>query len=265
LTDFFTLARRARSLNPTTEVGYREDGSLVLALGSEEATCPVELDGLPLEPRVVHYHPAKGWSVEQAAADVKALRARYPQAWIHGLSPAWLQGKNFELVQIAGLDSFCLYTGEVGGAATGAAAGWEECLNLDIPVQASFSYGPNASLEDIRERLHRIGKVTSVLPLPLAIGDRIVLPGATTAGVQDIEVLATCGCELPGAQVRASWAALGWKIGQATVAFGATELTGWGLEEMFAYSSRSRPAGVVGRAEVLQGIEEIQREPRECH
>lgn len=268
--DFYGLARRARTLNPSREVGYREDGSLLLALGSAEAGCPIDLDGLPLEPRVVHYHPGKGWTLEQVLADLQRLKQQHPDCRLHGLSPAWLRAHApapIEALRAAGLDSFSLFTGELTGASVGAAQGWEECLQLDIPCQASFTYGPSASAEQLRDRLRRLHSCTRlecVLPLPLAVGDRVVLPGATTAGIQDLEVLATCGCELPGVPVRTSWAALGWKIGQATVAFGSNQLSGWGLEELLVYSSRTRPASVVGRAEVLAGMLEARRSVREC-
>ena len=57
-------------------------------------------------------------------------------------------------------------------------------------------------------------------------------------------------------RVRASWAALGWKVAQMALIHGADELAGWSVAESVAYSTRVRAAARVETDEVKCGVEE---------
>jgi 2-iminoacetate synthase ThiH len=57
-------------------------------------------------------------------------------------------------------------------------------------------------------------------------------------------------------RVRASWAALGWKVAQMALVHGADELAGWSVAESVAYSARVRAAARVETDEVKCGVEE---------
>lgn len=177
-------------------------------------------------------------------AQLKKARSLHPDVWVHG--------------PVEGADSFALVTPELGKP-------WAPA-SYSGPVVASFTYPPGFAPEHLLDRLEALSQVANLVavsPLPAAVGDRVLVPGATTDGTDDAAVLAACRLVLPKVHVRSSWAALGWKVAQVCLAFGADTLSGWGAEEQLVYSSRTRPASTVDREEVEQGIREAGFEPVE--
>jgi hypothetical protein len=253
--NLFELGRRARSKRHE-RVWLRADGAVHLL--------PSSPDWGKLERSVqeVHFHPRKDETPQQVVALVAQLREQFPGAKIHGLSPGWLKRHGFEVLDQIRLDSFCWFTGELTGAASGAAQGWEECADLKLPKVAAFVYGPEHSPEDLEKRLDALRDADQIVPLPRAVGDLVVIAGATTDGPQDVEILSrTRALAEPVQWVRASWGALGFKLAQSSLAFGADALGGWGLEEQLAYSGRMRPADLVGWDEARAGALEAGMDP----
>ena len=254
----FDLGRQAR-LRRHGKVWLRADGSVVLL--------PSTPDWGKLDVKVseVHLHPKKGESLSQVLEQLAELRVRYPQAHFHGFSPGWLQRQGLSVIEdlkAAGLDSFCWFTGELEGQPTAAASGWEQCADLPIAKVASLVYGPEVGAEALQARVQALASAEQIVPLPRAVGDLVVIPGATTDGTRDIEVLSRCRAVAPPEQrVRASWGALGFKLAQSSLAFGADALGGWGLEEQLAYSGRMRPADLIGWDEARAGALEAGMEP----
>ncbi len=239
----FQLGRQARL--KAGPVQLRPDGTVALWPDS-----PVQPQG---DVREIHIHPRKG---ESGLAALPDLRAHYPQAKVHGLSPGWLSryGQNV----LREVDSLCWFSGELTGPSSPPSQDWQLCATLDIPKVACFIYGPEHSVADLEARLVHFHNAIEVVPLPRAVGDLVVVPGATTDGTWDMEVLTRCRALLPRqVRVRASWAALGWKLAQSSLAFGVDSLGGWGLEEQLAYSGKMRPASQVDEAEALAGLKEL--------
>lgn len=230
----------------TASVRYRPDGAVALVLGTDEA--------FPEGARCVHFHPARDEA--DPAARLASLRERGLP--IHGLSPGWVRRHG-----LLPVDSLSVFTGSLSQGPEPAAEGWQACLELGVPYVATILYGPRDSEAALTERLGLLQGASSVVLLPREAGDQL-LGEECTDGVQDARFLALARRTLPASvRVRASWAALGWKMAQATLAFGADELAGWGLEEALAYGKKVRPAATVGAAEVRAGIEEAGREPVE--
>lgn len=249
MTDLFSLGRAARA-RAHAEVWLRADGAVHLLPQSPD------WGKLPREVTEVHYHPSKGQTIEQVREEIAQVRQQYPGARLHGLSPGWLERNGSELLEL--FDSFCLFTGELGAPPHPAAQGWRKFSELPNAV-ATLVYGPEHSLEQLQERLKHLENVGQVVPLPRAVGDLVMVSGATTDGTWDIEVLSRCRALLPArVRVRASWGALGFKLAQASLAFGADALAGWGLEEQLAYSGRMRPAELVGWEEARAGLRELR-------
>ena len=253
----FDLGRQAR-LKRQARVWLRADGSVLLL--------PTAPDWGKLEIRIteVHFHPRRDDSLAQVLQRLRELRAQYPEARLHGFSPGWLTRHGFHVLpdlQSAGLDSFCWFTGELSEPGA-ASAGWEECAELPIPKVASFVYGPKPDIQALQERVEALAGAHQIVPLPRAVGDLVVVPGATTDGTCDIEVLSRCRV-LAGTdqRVRASWGALGFKLAQSSLAFGSDALAGWGLEEQLAYSGRMRPADLIGWDEARAGAVEAGMDP----
>ena len=142
----------------------------------------------------------------------------------------------------------------------GGFGGLQELRGLNKPVIAALQYSPDVSpeaLESACQAAAQIPGLRSVVPLPLAAGDRIPLEGATTSGPTDVMVVSVLRHFLPAeVRVRASWAALGWKVAQMALIHGADELAGWSVAESVAYSTRVRAAARVETDEVKCGVEE---------
>ena len=258
--NIFQLGREAaRGLSG--QVNYREDGAVWMALGSSD---PHPAGGKSEGPRFVHYHPLKDDSIETAQARVRELHARFPQAPVHGFSPAWFERQGAR--EVIGLNSLCWFTGSVDGPAESASSGWQKLADTEIAKVASFIYGPEVTREQVEARVGEILKgrnVTTIVPLPRGLGDRVLLAQATTDGILDVTVYAwtRIACARHDVRLRASWGALGWKMAQPCLSFGVDELAGWGLEEFLAYGPKARGSSVVGREEAEQGIREAGREP----
>lgn len=255
--NIFELGRRARAKRHP-RVWLRADGAVHLV--------PTAPDWGKLQRNVqeVHFHPRKDETPEQVVELVQQLRAQFPGAKLHGLSPGWLQRHGFEVLEKIRPDSLCWFTGELTGASTGPAQGWSECAALKLPKIAAFVYGPEHSAEDLEKRLDALRDAEQIVPLPRAVGDLVVIPGATTDGPLDVEILSrTRALAEPVQWVRASWGALGFKLAQSSLAFGADALAGWGLEEQLAYSGRMRPADLIGWDEARAGALEAGMESYE--
>lgn len=231
------LAARVRSRR---RVGYLADDQVTLYFDET----PTELRPL------VHFYPSS-----DPTEHLARLKAESPESWVHGLSIQALGGREPEDWKHQGLDSFSLDT----GALDQENPEWESVAEADIPMVASFIYGPGTTYEALEERLRRLAgypSVRTVVALPSSVGDRILLPGATTDGTDDMKILSLCRLLLPKHHVRISWGVLGWKVAQVGMAFGGDEIGGWGVEERVAYSHRLRPAATVGTEEVLAGLSE---------
>ncbi|MFA5505355.1 MAG: hypothetical protein WC314_12450 [Vulcanimicrobiota bacterium] len=150
------------------------------------------------------------------------------------------------------------------GLAAEKFSGEEIEIIAGLPLLATFKYSPEVQPEALLavcEIAADIAELQGIVPLPLGAGDRIPLPGATTSGPLDMMVISVLRHFLPAPiRVRASWAALGWKVAQMGLLYGADELAGWSAAESVAYSSRVRSAGRVETPEVEQGVEEAGRE-----
>ncbi len=223
--DVLALGLEAGRVRQSDKVGFLEDEAVLLAME--------EHHGERESPRLVHL----------LGGDAGQIRKRYPGVWVHGLGEG-------------DLDSLSYFSGELGQPPLPAP-------QPDKPVVACFTYTPDFSAESLLQRLEflrALPRLVSVVPLPALPGDRVPVRGVTTEGTDDAAVLAVTRIVLPRVHVRSSWAAFGWKVAQVGLAFGADELAGWGAEEQQAYSSRTRPASVVDRQEVLLGIKEAMFE-----
>ncbi len=186
---------------------------------------------------------------DMGADDLEALiaeaRSDYPKAEISGYGP----------VQSA-FDVVGILLGQAGRDFKAAA----EPSTSGKPVIAALLYGPEVqpeALESACRAAAAIPGLRSIVPLPLAAGDRIPLEGATTSGPTDVMVISVLRHFLPAeVRVRASWAALGWKVAQMALIHGADELAGWSVAESVAYSARVRAAARVETDEVKCGVEE---------
>lgn len=136
--------------------------------------------------------------------------------------------------------------------------------DLGLPLTAVLVYAPGVkpeALAQAADALSGVQGLVSVVPLPAGAGDRIPLEGLTTAGSTDAMVCSVLRILLPiGLRVRASWAALGWKVAQVILAYGADEIAGWGAAETLAYTGRVRAAARVERDELDLGLAEALKE-----
>ena len=189
--------------------------------------------------------PETKMSSEELTALIKEARSEYPKAEISGYGPAPSEFDTVGvLLGLAGSE----FIAEAGEAPSSK------------PVIAALQYSPDVSpeaLESACQAAAQIPGLRSVVPLPLAAGDRIPLEGATTSGPTDVMVVSVLRHFLPAeVRVRASWAALGWKVAQMALIHGADELAGWSVAESVAYSTRVRAAARVETDEVKCGVEE---------
>ncbi len=145
---------------------------------------------------------------------------------------------------------------------------WQGSPGLS-PGTAVLQYSPEVTgraVQQAVEELEGCHGLVSVVPLPTGVGDRIPLPGLTTSGVVDVMLLASLRIALPTTvRVRASWAALGWKVAQVGLAYGADECAGWSAAESLVYSERVRAASRVEISELSEGLLEAGRENEGWH
>ena len=188
------------------------------------------------------------------------LREKHPDAELAGVGPS-----NRDFCQrFVGLDRAVFVAGHLGTR-------FEEAPELELSrrsiegvasVTAVVVYTPEVSAKSIEEaarQLSRIPKLHSVVALPAGAGDRIPLKGVTTSGTSDVMVCAALRYLLPSEiRVRASWAALGWKVAQVALAYGADECAGWSSAEALVYSPRVRAAARCEREELEAGLREAR-------
>lgn len=210
----------------------------------------------PQTPHCVILTPESEQSAGDYAAELAKARKSYPQAELAGFGP---QG----FVDHEGhLDRVVLKLG------TASVDGFEEdpewknqAVSQDVRLTLVLVYSPDVSpesLEQAVEACRSVSNLTSVVALPLGAGDRIPLKGLTTAGTTDAMVLSALRLLLPSqVWLRASWAALGWKVAQLCLAYGANELAGWTAAETAVYTGRVRAAARVEDDEVECGLAEV--------
>lgn len=204
------------------------------------------------QPRSVIVTP---WPDFEAMKD--SLRQQFPEAELAGFGPT---EQPFS-TRFNGLDRGVFLAGRLGQDFRPCAdVAQSKACELGIPLTATLSYSPEVTcqaLADAADQLSGVPGLVTVVPLPAGAGDRIPLPGLTTAGTTDVMVISALRILLPiGVKVRASWAALGWKVAQGALAYGADEIAGWSAAETLAYSGRVRAAARVERDELDLGLEE---------
>ena len=213
--------------------------------------------GDPTEPLCVVVTPEEEQQESDFSEALDRIRAEYPDAELAGFGPesCWSL-----------LDRLVVRVGEVGKDFT-LDPQWERGSQAPQKLSAVLVYSPEASPEALEEACRAVvaaRNLHGVIALPLGAGDRIPLPGLTTAGTLDMMVLSALRLLLPqGVKIRASWAALGWKVAQLSVIYGADELAGWSAAETAVYSGRVRAAARVEEDELLEGLAEAgwQRSP----
>ena len=191
----------------------------------------------------------------QTRADFEALvletREEYPQAELSGHAGAGGE----ELFDSLGI--------KLGLAEEDFQAEPQD-LPYGKPLVGVLNYSPDVQPDALVQaclRAKEIPGLRTVVPLPLGAGDRIPLQGFTTSGTTDAMVISVLRHHLPPEiRVRASWAALGWKVAQLTLVYGADELAGWSAAESLVYGPRVRAAARVELDEVELGVEEAMRE-----
>lgn len=186
------------------------------------------------------------------------LRNEHPEVELSGYSPRNTKA----CVEL--FDRVVVQLGEAGRELT-PLPDWRERLPLSSGCDLTITlvYTPEVSAQALEQSVKLmlpLENLVSVVPLPLGAGDRIPLPGLTTSGSVDMMVVSTLRHLLPASvRVRASWAALGWKVAQMALLYGADELAGWTAAETLAYSGRVRSAARVEKEELVQGLEEAGR------
>ncbi|MCA9779246.1 MAG: hypothetical protein KC800_21100 [Candidatus Eremiobacteraeota bacterium] len=239
------LALKLRSEQPTRTVRCLGDEQVVLLGGAAGGARQSKRKPTEHEILSVVVTPEAKPEADAFQTLVQEARVDYPHAELTGFGP-----------EVASLDVVGVCLGHAGQTfepePIGEVAG--------KPVVAALKYSPDVSpeaLESACRAASGIAGLRSVVPLPLAAGDRIPLQGATTSGPTDVMVVSVLRHFLPTeVRVRASWAALGWKVAQMALIHGADELAGWSVAESVAYSARVRAAARVETDEIKCGVEE---------
>ena len=191
-------------------------------------------------------------SFEQTLVDV---REEYPETELSGYSP------ENKIYCTKLFDRVVVQMGEAGLQFSPSSA-WRDRLpeQSHCDVSLVLVYTPEVSpeaLEQAARQAAQVENLVSLVALPAGAGDRIPLPGLTTAGSTDMMVLSVLRHLLPSpVRLRASWAALGWKVAQMALLYGADELAGWTGAETLVYSGRVRAAARVEQDEVACGLAE---------
>ena len=198
-----------------------------------------------------------GQTLEEFQSLLPELRCAHPQAELAGFGPL----DSAVVDRLRGLDRGVVLAGRLEERFLPSSE-FAEFHRLAMPLTAVLVVTPATTVEAIEqasEALSELLTLVSVVPLPAGAGDRIPLPGLTTAGSLDAMVISALRLTLPReVRVRASWAALGWKVAQVALAYGADEIAGWTAAETLAYTGRVRAAGRVERAELDVGLEEAR-------
>lgn len=191
--------------------------------------------------------PGKEQNKDEFAGLLQSARKEHPRAEFTGHAGCW----NEEM-----FDCLCLKLGLAGKTF--------EPEKLEIPSNkpliAVLSYSPEVEPEALEQAClaaKELPNLQSVVALPLGAGDRIPLKGFTTSGTSDVMVVSVLRHFLSAeTRIRASWAALGWKVAQMALVYGADELVGWSAAESLVYGPRVRSAARVERDEVELGVAE---------
>lgn len=233
----------------------------ILLLGA--ASDAARLSGRPratpnTSPKMVVLTPeSKDSTAEDFARLVSQTRELHPEAELAGFGPANLGAED----RFQGLDRGVVLVGRLA-ATFEASPDLEQIAKTATPVTAVLVYSPDVTdraLEQAATALQAVPNLVGVVPLPAGAGDRIPLPGLTTAGSTDLMVISVLRLLLPKTvRVRVSWAALGWKVAQVGLAYGADEIAGWTAAESLAYTGRVRAASRVERQELNEGLEEAR-------
>lgn len=237
--DILELGFRASLERLHDEVAFLEDEALFLA--TRESPMP------QAPPRMIHFLPDREETPAQVHDRLVALRQAFPDVWIHGGDPGWSERHGV----LVGVDSRALFTARPEPG--------------DRPEVATVVYGQETPVQSLLAELRQLSvrkRLVGLVLLPEGVGDQVLSP-ATTWGSRDMALLSVARLLMPRCHVRASWGALGWKLAQASIAFGADELACWGLEERLAYGTRCRPASQVEHEEAEAGVTESGRIPRE--
>lgn len=251
------LGQRAKE-HHRGEVRSLGDDEILLLGGASEAA---RLSARPKSdaarpPLAVALTPqGKGQSLDSFQSLLAETRAAHPGAELAGFGP--LDAPLEQRYQ--GLDRAVVMAGKVSRGFE-VATELEASGTLPLPITAVLVYSPDLTVEALEQAaraLCSLPNLVSVVPLPAGAGDRIPLPNLTTAGSIDAMVTSVLRLLLPPAvRVRSSWAALGWKVAQVALAYGADEMAGWTAAETLAYSGRVRAASRVERKELEEGLEE---------
>lgn len=253
------LCRATHSSQPVRSLADEE--VLLLGMASEAARLSSRPKATPdVPPKLVVVTPqSKDASAEDFAKLVQETRELHPGAELEGFGP--LSSPLQERFQ--GLDRGVAVAGRLNKTFE-PSADFPQLEKVALPLTAVLVYTPEVTttaLEQAAAALRAVPSLVGVVPLPAGAGDRIPLPGLTTGGSTDVMVISVLRLLLPRTvRVRACWAALGWKVAQAALAYGADEIAGWTAAETLAYTGRVRAASRVERQELNEGLEEARCE-----
>lgn len=254
-TELTLLARRLGKLSGPPLRALADD-EIVLTGGALAAARTSDKGREPELPVCVVVTPENGELPEEFEQRLAAARKQYPEAELAGFGPKGWSARG-ELT----LDRHVVKLG-VAAENFQKDDAWERRL-LDCPaarLTLVLVYSPSVTPDALEAAVAQISdwkRVGSVTCLPLGAGDRIPLPGVTTSGPLDMAVISSVRLLVPAeVRVRASWAALGWKVAQLAPLYGASELMGWSAAECVAYTGRVRAAARVEKAELEAGLAE---------
>lgn len=210
-------------------------------------------------PQLVAVTPSQGSGEEEHFyQELDRTRKLYTRSEFAGFGPKGLSFKR----RYQGLDRAVVLAGKLG-VTFEAEQDLAQAIHAQLPVTAVLVISPQATPQALIEAvtcLRSLPSLVGVVPLPAGPGDRIPLPGLTTSGVLDVMVIAALRLLLgPEVRIRASWAALGWKVAQVALAYGADELAGLTAAEALAYTARVRAASHVESSELQRGLAEAGR------
>lgn len=253
------LAKATHPPRPVRSVADEE--VRLVGMASEAARLSSRPKATPDVPaRLVVVTPqSKEATAQQFAQLVEETRQLHPQAELEGFGPSSLPLPE----RFRDLDRAVVLVGRLDGSFH-PSPDLPTSAELEQPVTAVLIYAPEvgpAALEQAVNALKEMPNLVGVVPLPAGAGDRIPLPGLTTGGSTDMMVISVLRYLLPAhVRVRSCWAALGWKVAQAALAYGADEIAGWTAAETLAYTGRVRAASRVERQELNEGLDEARRQ-----
>lgn len=218
------------------------------------------------------------------------LRARLPDTWIMGFGPRDVAAlaRSADLtpetaatrLQQAGLDGLLgahdeVYTpagrrllGDVHGPSASDDVVTAACFRAGLVSVASMAYAPGVHDEDVVARLDAIREVQrgrggfsvfAPMPVDLEGGSRA---GEVASGYEDVKIVAVSRLFLDNVpHIRVPWLALGLKMGQVALSFGADDL-GWAPLDghVRAYSPPTSFTSL-GEGELRRTVTAARRQP----